>query len=187
MQVELCVADDPRFEPVFVLRRRRAARLSAMDEVAPAGDRWTEDRQVLQAVVDLGQSGQILLPEQIAVHLERPADDVREPLLRLASADPPFAQFQVARASVVGNEVASVSLPTERALRTCEVWTSAETALDRIADALEAMIDQADTEDERTRLRRVLDAIKGPRDVWVQVLGVALQIGAAGLGLGASG
>lgn len=148
-------------------------------------NREARDMAVLQAVVTLDEaSRRILEPDQIASHLGWSIEDVQQSLLHLASGQPPYADFRVSLTSGAAREVLSVTSPTERALRATNVWTSAETALNRIADALEAMIAQASTDDERTRLQRTLDWLRGGgRDTMVQAIGVGLQIGAAGMGL----
>lgn len=149
----------------------------------PVPDRWPDDLVVLKAVVDLAGTGQITLPEEIVEHLGQSTEDVQASLFRLSRADPPFAEFNVSATYGSGYEVHAVSLPTERALRTAEVWTSAEAALDRIANALEATLDQAATEEDRTRIQKMVAWFRGgARDALIQALGVGLQIGLTGLG-----
>jgi hypothetical protein len=152
-----------------------------MDNASPDRDRWAQDLAILNAVVDLAAPGTIVLPGEIAEHLRQPEETVQESLRRLAGANPPFAQFSSSSTFGSGIEVDSVTQPTERALRTTGVWASAETAVDRIADALEGMLAQATTEDERSRIRRALDWVRGgARDFLIQAVATALQINAAG-------
>jgi hypothetical protein len=152
-----------------------------MEDLSPDRDRWAQDLVVLKAVVDLAMSGQIVLPEELAEHLGQPEETVQESLRRLAGASPPYAQFKSGATYGSGYEVYSVSQPTERALRTTGVWISAETAVDRIADALEEMLARATTEEERSRLQRALDWFKGgSRDALIQAAATGLQIAAAG-------
>lgn len=138
---------------------------------------------VLNAVVELAGTGQIVEPDEIVEHLDLPEEKVQQSLFRLSRADPPFADFKVGATYGTGYQVYAVALPTERALRTAEVWTSAESALDRIANALEATIDQAADDEERSRIQKMVGWFRGgARDALIQALGVGLQIGATGMG-----
>ena len=50
---------------------------------------------------------------------------------------------------------------TERALYATGVWPTPETALDRMVAALEAIVENTDDDDTRSRARRVLDGLTG--------------------------
>jgi hypothetical protein len=72
---------------------------------------------------------------------------------------------------------------TERALTTVGVWPTPETALDRIIAALEAIADNTDDEDTRTRARKILDGLTGTgRQLGIAVAGAAISGQIPGVG-----
>jgi hypothetical protein len=64
---------------------------------------------------------------------------------------------------------------TEKALRAVGAWPTPETALDRIIAALEAIAENTDDEDTRTRARRILAGFAGAgRQIGIAVAGAAI-------------
>ncbi|CUR59652.1 hypothetical protein NOCA1190018 [metagenome] len=74
-----------------------------------------------------------------------------------------------------GGEYFGIKL-SERALRETELWPTAESGLDRMIRALEAIAENTrEDEDTRTRARRLLESLRGAgREVGISVVTAAL-------------
>lgn len=64
---------------------------------------------------------------------------------------------------------------TEKALQAVGTWPTEETALNRIIAALEAIAENTDDDDTRTRARKILDGLAGTgRQLGIAVAGAAI-------------
>lgn len=128
---------------------------------------WTSaDLPTLQAVAELAQSHKgHLAAGQVAAVTGLDLDTTLEALERLLKAG-----YIDAQALHGDNRTVAVIIGgmTERGLREVGAWPSTEVAADRLIAALDALVANASTPDERTRWQRVRDGIAGAgRDVTV--------------------
>lgn len=123
---------------------------------------WGTTLPVLQAVVDLyaqADAGEDVSQMQVNQRLEREDGDsdtsrAFEVLER--------SEYVQATASIEQLPGALTVVPTERALQLLEGWPGdGEVALARLIAALQTQIDATVDEDEKGKVRRVLDAVQG--------------------------
>jgi predicted ArsR family transcriptional regulator len=133
-------------------------------------DLWTtRDFPILRAYVELDAEGEDLLnaTDHVAEQLGIPLDELERSLEKLSQAG-----YIETGATFGGPYVTAIR---ERGLREVGAWPTPETALDRMIAALEAIADNTDDEDTRTRARKILDGLGGAgRQIGISVVGAAI-------------
>ena len=123
----------------------------------PLPDTWhTRDLPVLREVVrQIDRGGQRLTMATVGEALDMPLEDVRRAALNLERG------HCVALDGFAEDPVVWFTDFTEKALRELGAWPSAETALDRMFAALQAIAENTQDEGTRTRAHKILDGLSG--------------------------
>jgi hypothetical protein len=137
---------------------------------APLPDTWhTRDLPVLREVVRGIDQGEHPGAQGIADATGLTRAEVDRAAANLRRAGLVRAQF------AAGGQVVFFQNFDGRALELVGAWPTPETALERIIAALEAIADNTDDEDTRTRARRILDSLSsGSRAIGLGVATAAI-------------
>ena len=99
-------------------------------------------------------------PSEVAGRTGLSIDEVTKSLWKLAGENPPFFSFSD-ESTFGGRDIGSISMPTGHAQRTVGAWPTPDSVVERMILALQEAAQNAQTEEERSRLQRAADAVGG--------------------------